>query len=52
MPCKIDTGAEGNVLPLGVYKQLYPNSQYNVNGKPSGLIPSNTRITAFGGHKI
>ena len=39
VPCKIDTGAEGNVLPLGVYKQLYPNSQYNVNGKPSGLIP-------------
>jgi hypothetical protein len=51
VPCKIDTGAEGNVLPLDMYKQLYPNSHY-LNGKPSGLIPSSTRITAFGGHKI
>jgi hypothetical protein len=52
VPCKIYTGAEGNVLPLDMYKKLYPNSHYNLNGKPSGLIPSITRITAFGGHKI
>ena len=50
--CKIDTGAEGNVIPVNTYKQLYPQSAYSPDGAPLGLCPSNTTITAFGGHTI
>lgn len=50
--CKIDTGAEGNVIPVDTYKQLYPQSAYSPDGAPLGLCPSNTTITAFGGHTI
>jgi len=51
--CKIDTaGAEGNVIPVDVYKRLCPQSSYSPGGAPLGLTPSNTTITAFGGHTI
>ena len=50
--CKIDTGAEGSVIPVNTYKQLYPMSAYSPDGTPLGLCPSNTTITAFGGHTI
>ena len=50
--CKIDTGAEGNVIPVDVYKRLCPQSSYSPEGAPLGLTPSNTTITAFGGHTI
>ena len=32
MTCKIDTGAEGNVIPLDLYTALYPHSLYNSSG--------------------
>ena len=44
--------AEGNVIPVNTYKQLYPQSAYNPDGAPLGLCPSSTLITAFGGHTI
>ena len=50
--CKIDTGAEGNVIPVNTYKQLYPQSAYSPDGAPLSLCPSNTTITTFGGHTI
>ena len=50
--CKIDTGAEGNVIPVSVYKRLYPQSPCNSTGVPLDLTPSTTRITAFGGHTM
>lgn len=44
LPCKIDTGAEGNVIPETMYTQL----------KMAGhtLTKSNTTITAYGGHRV
>lgn len=50
--CKIDTGAEGNVIPVDVYNHLCPQSSYSPEGAPLGLTPSNTTITTFGGHTI
>ena len=50
--CKIETGAEGNVIPVDIYKHLCPQSSYSPEGVPLGLTPSNTTITAFGGHTI
>jgi hypothetical protein len=47
--CKIDTGAEGNVIPLDLYTQLHPHSLYNYSGHPVDWLrtPSSTNITAF-----
>ena len=50
--CNIDTGAEGNVIPVDIYKRLCPQSSYSPESAPLGLTPSNTTITAFGGHTI
>ena len=49
--CKIDTGAEGNVIPVDIYKCLCPQSSYSPQGAPIGLTPSNT-IIAFRDHTI
>ena len=52
LTCKIDTGAEGNVIPLATYKHVSPHSDLNQDGIPTGLKPSNMRITAYGGHTL
>ena len=46
--CKIDRGAEGNVIPVDTYKRLCPQSSHSSDGTPLGLTPSSTTITAFG----
>lgn len=50
--CKIDTGAEGNVIPVDTFKHLCPQSSYSSDGTPLGLTLSITTITAFGDHTI
>ena len=50
--CKVDTGAEGNVISLSTYKSLFPNASCNPGGIPTSLTPSSTIITAFGGHTV
>ena len=50
--CKVDTGAEGNVISVATYKKLHPTSPCNSKGVPMNLTPSNTVITAYGGHSI
>ena len=50
--CKIDTGAEGNVIPVDIYWRLCPQSSNSPEGTPLRLTPSSTTITACGGHTI
>ena len=50
--CKVDTGAEGNVISLSTYKSLFPDSPCNDNGIPTNLSSSSTIISAFGGHPV
>ncbi len=45
--CKVDTGAEGNVMPLTVYNRLRRSGHSTPD-----LSPSPTRIVAFGGATI
>ena len=52
LSCKVDTGAERNVIYLSTYKSLFPNSSCNSGGIPTSLAPSSTIITAFGGHAV
>ena len=50
--CQLDTGAEGNVIPLTTYKTMSPHFNVTRYGIPTNLHPSNTRITAYGGHIV
>ena len=46
LKCKIDTSASGNVILC----MFLPNSMYiSTYGKPLGLHPSNTHLTAYNG---
>lgn len=51
---KVDTGAEGNILPMRIFKSMYPH-KVNAKGKPlpsAPLQPSDTIITAYNGSRI
>ena len=52
LTCKLDTGAEGNIISLATYKLIAPDSDFDRNGIPCRLQPSSTRITAYGGTRI
>jgi len=41
--CKVDSGAEGNVIPIDKYKELFQDVD---------IKTSNTKIIAYGGHPI
>ena len=49
--CKVDTGAGGNIMPLCVFQKLFP-SQLDTDGKPTGLHPTVTQLTAYNGSAI
>ncbi|KAK3709526.1 hypothetical protein QZH41_006764 [Actinostola sp. cb2023] len=50
---KLDTGAQGNILPLRLYREMYPHDIGN-NGLPkhAALQQSNTVLIAYGGTQI
>ena len=48
---KVNTRAGGNVLPLCVFKCLYPN-QISPAGLPTGLDHIGNRLTAYNGSHI
>ena len=48
---KVNTGAEGNVLPLRVFQHLYPD-QISPAGLPTDLDHVSTRLTAYNGSHI
>ena len=50
--CKLDTGAEGNVIQLTTYKTMSPRCNVTQYGIPTILHPSSMRITAYGGHTV
>ena len=47
---KIDTGSQGNILPLRTYLQIYPQRVHN--GKPINTTPSETVLTTYNGSPI
>ena len=48
---KVDTGASRNILPLHLFRHLYPNC-IDKTGQPTGLNASNTRLTAYNGTQV
>ena len=48
---KVDTGASRNVLPLCLFRHLYPDC-IDKTGHPTCLNVSNTRLTAYNGTQI
>ena len=50
---KLDTGAQGNLLPLRLYRRMYPqNLTAEGYPKPKILEKSTTVLTAYGGTKL
>ena len=48
---KVDTGAGGNILPLRVFSQMYPDS-VDRQGLPLGLTQTQTQLFAYNGTRI
>ena len=48
---KVDTGAQGNILPLQIYRKMFPD-YVDDNGFPTGTIPTQTKLTAYNGTPI
>ena len=48
---KVDTGAGGNILPLRLFRQMYPD-QVCPDGLPKGLTSTQTQLTAYNGTRI
>ena len=53
LKAKLDTGAQGNILPTRIYREMFPH-QIDRDGKvkPNALSPSNVVLTAYGGSRI
>ena len=49
LKCKVDTGAEGNILPLSIYQSLL---LHTVPKHLCSLSPSSVRIIAYGGTSV
>ena len=49
--CKIDSGAEVDVMPLRVFHRLFP-TKVNKWGKPTGLQQCSVNLTAYGDNHI
>ena len=53
LKAKIDTGAQGNVLPLHIYHNMYPqNINANSKPRPRTLNQSKVILVAYGGSEI
>ena len=50
---KLDTGAQGNILPMRLYREMFPHQVDNSGKlKPKALLSSNVVLTAYGGSQI
>ena len=53
LKAKLDTGAQGNILPLRLYRRMYPENLTSEGfPKPGVLEHSSTVLTAYGGAKL
>ena len=52
MMAKVDTGAEGNILPLRTYLRMYPEHCNNARPTIGHLNPSRTTLTVYNGDKM
>ena len=50
---KLDTGVQGNMVPMRLYREMYPH-QIDNNGKlkPNTLLSSNVVLTTYGNSPI
>ena len=48
---KVDAGAQGNILPLRIYRNMFPE-HVDDNGLPTGTKLTQTKLTAYNGTPI
>lgn len=51
LKAKVDSGAEGNTLPLRTFRDMYPG-QMRESGLPNLAVPDGVRLTAYNGTEI
>ena len=53
LKAKLDTGAQGNILPIRIYRRMFPHN-LTTDGfpNPGALHQANTILTAYGGARI
>ncbi|XP_071944705.1 uncharacterized protein [Antedon mediterranea] len=49
---KVDTGAEGNILPLRMYRAMFPKNMSNNVPNDKYVNKSNVKVTAYNGAQI
>ena len=53
LKAKVDTGAQGNILPIRIYRRMFPhNLTTEGSPKPGALQEANAVLTAYGGAHI
>nr|XP_006823887.1 PREDICTED: uncharacterized protein LOC102805367 [Saccoglossus kowalevskii] len=53
LKCKVDTGAQSNVLPLRLFRNIFPDKiDSKGNPKPNALQGTNMILSAYGGSQI
>ena len=53
LKAKLDTGAQGNILPMRLYRQMYPHTLDDHGSlRPGSLSSSDVILTAYGGSQI
>ena len=48
---KVDTGADGNILPLRTFRKMFPH-YISAEGRPLKTTPSSASLTDYNGHEI
>ncbi|XP_012942933.1 uncharacterized protein K02A2.6-like [Aplysia californica] len=51
LKAKIDTGSQGNALPLRLYRKMFP-SKVDKEGTPTDLTLSEVKLTGYGEHLL
>lgn len=51
LKAKLDTGAQGNILPMRLYRQMYPHN-LDDHGSLRPVSSSDVILTAYGGSQI
>ena len=51
LTAKVDTGTQGNILPLRIHRRIFPNG-IDSSGIPQSLPKVNTTLIAYDGSRI
>ena len=51
LKAKVDTEAQGNILPLRIYRKMFP-AHLDEDGLPKDTTPNQTKLTVYNGTPV